>query len=77
MLQNKMPTNQQKWMISVISAILFYIVALPDTYVCITNPIFENTVGLKLEKNGIPTTFGVIIHAIVFLLIVRAMMGSE
>lgn len=69
-----MPTDQQKWMISLISAILFYIIALPDTYVCVTNPIFENTVGLKLQKNGTPTTLGVIIHSIVFLLIVRAMM---
>jgi len=72
-----MPSNNQKWMISAISAILFYIVALPDTYVCITNPIFENTVGLKLQKDGTPTTLGVIIHAIVFLLIVRLMMGSD
>jgi len=72
-----MPSNEQKWMISAISAILFYIIALPDTYVCITNPIFESTVGLKLEKNGTPTTVGVIIHALIFLLIVRLMMGNE
>lgn len=72
-----MPTNEQKWMISAISAIIFYIVALPDTYTCITNPIFESTIGLKLEKNGTPTTVGVIIHALVFLLIVRLMMGNE
>lgn len=72
-----MPTDQQKWMISLISAILFYIIALPDTYVCITNPIFENTLGLKLQKNGTPTTLGVIIHSIVFLLIVRLMMRGD
>ena len=70
-----MTTNEQKWMISVTSGILFYIIALPQTYECITNPIFENTIGVRLEKQGKPTTFGVFIHAIVFLLIVRSMMS--
>ena len=70
-----MTTNEQKWMISVTSGILFYIIALPQTYECITNPIFENTIGVRLEKQGKPTTIGVFIHAIIFLLIVRSMMS--
>ena len=70
-----MTTNEQKWMISLTSGILFYIIALPQTYECITNPIFENTIGVQLEKQGKPTTIGVFIHAIIFLLIVRSMMS--
>lgn len=72
-----MPTNQEKWIISVISALLFYIIALPQTYECITNPIIETVTGIELEKKGKPTTIGVMIHAVVFLLIVRYMMESE
>ena len=72
-----MATNEQKWIISLISGILFYVIALPDTYQCITSPIFEDTIGIRLEKNGRPTTFGVVIHAIVFLLIVRLMMNRD
>ena len=70
-----MTTNEQKWTISVISGLLFYIIALPQTYECITNPIVKSLTGLELEKKGKPTTFGVVVHAIVFLLIVRYMMG--
>ena len=51
-----MPTDQQKWIISIISAILFYIIALPQTYECITNPIVESVTGIELEKKGKPTT---------------------
>jgi len=72
-----MPSDQQKWMISIISALLFYIIALPQTYECLTNPIVESLTGIELEKKGKPTTFGVMIHAIVFLLIVRYMMESS
>ena len=72
-----MPTDREKWIISIISAILFYIIALPQTYECVTNPIFENTIGIKLEKKGKPTVIGVLIHAVVFLLIVRYMMESD
>lgn len=72
-----MPTDREKWMISVVSGLLFYIIALPQTYECITNPIFENILGIELEKKGRPTTAGVFIHAIVFLLIVRYMMENE
>jgi len=72
-----MPTNQEKWMISAISALLFYIIALPQTYECVTNPIIETITGIELEKKGKPTTVGVMVHAIVFLLIVRYMMESD
>jgi uncharacterized membrane protein len=72
-----MPTDREKWMISIVSALLFYIIALPQTYECVTNPIIESITGIELEKKGRPTTVGVFIHAIVFLLIVRYMMENE
>ena len=72
-----MATNEQKWMISIISGIIFYIIALPQTYDCVTSPIFESLTGMSLIEKGRPTTFGVIVHAIVFLLIVRYMMENE
>ena len=50
-----MPSDQQKWIISIISALLFYIIALPQTYECLTNPIVESLTGVELEKKGKPT----------------------
>lgn len=72
-----MPTNREKWMISIVSGLLFYIIALPQTYECVTNPIIESITGIELEKKGRPTTAGVFIHTIVFLLLVRYMMENE
>lgn len=71
-----MATNEQKWIISLISGILFYIVALPQTYECITNPLF-GSLDMPLIERGAPTTFGVFVHAIVFFLIVRLMMEDR
>jgi len=72
-----MATNEQKWMISLISGILFYIIALPQTYECVTNPVFESLTGISLIHKKKPTTFGVAVHAVVFILIVRYMMENE
>jgi hypothetical protein len=72
-----MATNEQKWIISLISGILFYIIALPQTYECITSPIFESLFETPLIQRGRPTTFGVLVHAVVFLLIVRYMMEND
>jgi hypothetical protein len=72
-----MSSDREKWTISIFSGLLFYIIALPQTYECITNPLIKNTIGVELEKKGRPTVIGVIIHAIVFLLIVRYMMDYK
>lgn len=72
-----MTTNQDKWYLSALTTLLFYIIALPATYEYITNPIFEEITGIPLEKKGKPTVTGVILHSIVFLLIIRYIMDLK
>jgi hypothetical protein len=72
-----MTTNQDKWYLSIITTILFYIIALPATYEYITNPIVEDITGISLEEKGKPTIIGVILHSLVFLLIIRYMMDMK
>ena len=55
------------------SVIIFLIVSLPFTYK-ITNSILGNIIGKLADPSGCPTTLGLIIHAIVFGLIVYALM---
>jgi hypothetical protein len=63
--------QEQKFTISVISALTFFLVANPQTYI-----LTRRLLGAGLSSvNGNPTLLGLIIHSIVFLLIVWAMMN--
>lgn len=65
-------TNSQKWSISILSGLIFLIIASPPVYM-LTNVIFE-PLGLPTIINGVVTPFGLILHTIVFILIVRLLM---
>jgi hypothetical protein len=63
--------QEQKFTISVISALTFFLVANPQTYI-----LTRRLLGAGLSSvNGNPTLLGLFIHSIVFLLIVWAMMN--
>ena len=63
--------QEQKFTISVISALTFFLVANPQTYI-----LTRRLLGAGLSSvNGNPTLLGLIIHSIVFMLIVWAMMN--
>ncbi len=62
---NKPMTNKDKWIISIISALLFVILSCPYSFQLSSK--ICHTVGL----NGAPTILGVILHGIIFLLIIR------
>ncbi len=70
----KLYTNKDKWLVAVLAALLFLLIASPWAY-RVTNSIFEG-IGLKTAqtKDGCPTGTGQLIHGVVFLLIVRALM---
>jgi hypothetical protein len=70
--ENKSLTESQKWMISLMSALLFLLIAAPFTYK-LTGSLFEK-VGLEIEKVGCPNMTGLIIHAVVFAVLIRVMM---
>lgn len=63
--------QEQKFTISVISALTFFLVANPQTYI-----LTRRLLGAGLASpNGSPTLMGLLIHSVVFLLVVWAMMN--
>ena len=69
-----MPSNLDKWRISLFSVVLFLLVVSPITYK-LTNKIFGKLLGKIADANGSPTWTGIILHAVVFMLLVRVSMG--
>lgn len=66
-------TSKDKWIVSVLSGLLFLLVSLPITYRLINYPL--SMIGISIaNKEGCPNLLGVGIMAIVFLLIVRLLM---
>ena len=64
-----MATSSQKWQITIFSAFIFLLVVNPYTY-NFTQSLLGNLVG-KIAVNGCPTTVGLILHTIVYILIIR------
>lgn len=61
---------QEQFTISVISGLTFFLVANPQLYM-----LMRNLIGSRIASvNGNPTTFGLIVHSVVFTLIVWMMM---
>lgn len=68
----KGPTNSQKWLISLLSGIIFLIIASPIAYEFTAK--VGSIINLDLSKDGCANFGGLIIHSVVFMLIVRIMM---
>lgn len=68
--------NKQKWFISLLSGILFCLIASPSVFK-ITSKLFKNFTDEKIEENGKPTKFGILVHTIIFVLISRFLMEFE
>lgn len=65
--------QEQKFMISLMSALVFFIVSNPDTY-----RLMRSILGSWVSgPNGCPTTTGLILHTIVFMLITWGMMNIK
>ena len=65
--------QEQKFVISLMSALLFFVVANPDTYRLVRSILGSWVSG----PNGCPTTAGLVLHTLVFLLITWAMMNIK
>lgn len=61
----------KKFILSLISALVFFIVASPETFI-IVRRLFGQWVS---SPNGCPSTYGLILHSVVFMLIVWFMMN--
>lgn len=69
------PTSMEKWYYTLITTVIFLFVTNPLTYVFVNGTV-GRLVGKKIASvSGCPTMFGLILHAIVFTLIVRLVMG--
>ena len=66
-------SSYKKWQISIFSAFIFILVIHPYTYI-VTQKLLGGFVGKIADINGCPTTFGLIIHTLVYILLVRGSM---
>jgi len=66
-------TDRDKWIVSIISGILFLIIASPYMYT-LTDALFS-TFGINtIKSSGAPNLTGLLIHTVAFVLIVRLLM---
>ncbi len=65
--------QKKKFMTSLLSAFLFFIVANPETFILVRR-VFGTWVA---SATGYPTIFGLILHAFVFMLIVWGLMNLK
>ena len=61
--------NGDKWLCALYVTILFLVVSMPVTYK-FTNALLKGVCVLA-SKNGCPTMCGILVHALVFLLLLR------
>jgi hypothetical protein len=63
--------QEKKMWISLMSAVLFYIIANPQTFLLV-----NNFIGGISNSAGCPTDLGLLVHAFVFFLITWALMNA-
>ncbi len=66
-------TNFDRWLIAVIIAIIFFILALPFVF-GLTNKATKLMGFTTVTAEGTPNLVGVIIHTIIFLILIRLLM---
>ncbi len=65
--------QQEKFMASIMSALIFFLIANPETFIVVRR-IFGNWVA---SATGYPTTLGLVLHSVVFMLIVWGLMNIK
>ena len=71
---SNLSTNSQKWIISIVAGIIAVIIFSPLIFQ-LTNNISQRLRGPVLATVGGPNWWGLLVHFIVFVLIVRLLMG--
>ena len=69
-------SSYKKWQISIFSVFIFVLVIHPYTYQ-LTQKVFGGLLGKLAEANGCPTTRGLVLHTLVYLLLVRGSMDMK
>ena len=65
-----------KWQITFFSALIFLIVVHPMTYQ-LTHKLLGGVLGKIADSSGCPTTVGLALHTIVYILLVRGSMDMK
>ena len=65
-----------KWQITFFSALIFLLVVHPMTYQ-LTQKLLGGILGKIAEPSGCPTTLGLSLHTIVYILLVRGSMDMK
>lgn len=66
-------SNLDKWIIAVLIGIIFAIIASPFMF-RITNFFFKKLGFPTVDSNGVPNLFGLVLHAGVFIVVIRLLM---
>jgi len=66
-------SSYTKWQISIFSACIFILVVHPYTYT-LTQKLLGGILGQLADMNGCPTTRGLALHTLVYILLVRGSM---
>lgn len=69
-------SSYKKWQISIFSALIFVLVVHPYTYM-LTQKVFGGFLGKIADMNGCPTTRGLALHTLVYVLLVRSSMDMK
>lgn len=68
------PKSNEKWAASIVIGLLFALISNPFAYY-VTSTITTKLGGMPLTVGQGPNPIGLIIHTIIFILIVRAILG--
>jgi hypothetical protein len=66
-------SSYKKWQISIFSAFIFILVINPYTYI-FTQKVLGGLLGKIADSYGCPTTRGLVVHTLVYILLVRGSM---
>ena len=69
-------SSYKKWQITIFSAFIFILVINPYTYI-FTQKLLGGLLGKIAEANGCPTTRGLALHTLVYILLVRGSMDLK
>ena len=69
-------SSYKKWQITIFSAFIFILVIHPYTYI-FTQNVLGGLLGKIAETNGCPTTRGLVLHTLVYILLVRGSMSLK
>ena len=69
-------SSYKKWQISIFSAFIFILVINPYTYI-FTQNVLGGLLGKIADRYGCPTTRGLVVHTLVYILLVRGSMNLK